>query len=283
MRTAVGGLTVRRMIKRLRRIPRWATGLGAIVVLGAGSSAVMAIPGSPGVIRACHATGGYLRMPEPGAACREDETQIDWDQRGSNVPGPTGAEGPAGATGPSGLSGPTGPTGPRGLHGDVGKTGLRGPTGARGTTGSIGQRGPQGPVGPAGASGLPHAYVGTSHAGSTQDAAGFGDNWTLLNDVSVPAGNYLVSAQLAWSGKAPNATQAGRLYCRLLPNTSETFLLTVDYQRGDGFNSGTKSIGSGGLDRIISLPSGGTIQLSCRSGWGSANVQSSQMWASQVA
>ena len=91
-----------------------------------------------GVIHACRAKSGAIRVVDAGTACRRKELRIAW-----NVAGPKGESGPAGAPGPRGADGAAGPAG------------APGPAGPPGRDGSPGLAGPAGPAGPAGAAGGP--------------------------------------------------------------------------------------------------------------------------------
>jgi hypothetical protein len=97
----------KRSLRRDRRLLGAAAGIAVGVFLAAGIS-YAGIPGGPGVIRACAATGGkppgQLRVIDTSQSCGAAETAVTW-----NATGPTG---PRGATGPQGLLGPAGPAGP---------------------------------------------------------------------------------------------------------------------------------------------------------------------------
>src|SRR5262249_33025843 len=97
-----------------------------------------------------------------------------------------GRPGPPGPRGPQGPSGPKGDKGDAGLQGPAGREGIPGPQGPAGTKGDQGSTGPKGDNGVANvlfsrktsATPLPH--------GSAIEVA----------SLAVPAGNYLVTAQI---------------------------------------------------------------------------------------
>ena len=160
--------------------------------LTTGAIAFAAIPGSSGVIRGCYVPNGGVRIIDAGAACRNNETEISWNQTGPAGPqgpvGPQGAPGPVGSQGPAGQTGATGPVGP---------------------AGAFGAPGPQGPAGPAGETGAP-GQAGTNgvNAYSVRQPV-FGLNVTIKDNTQgqsitgpvellsmvVPAGSYVINAK----------------------------------------------------------------------------------------
>ncbi len=75
-----------------------------------------AIPGAGGVVYGCYANNnGGLRVIDDSAACKNNETALNWNQAG--VQGPQGTQGPQGAQGPQGSQGPQGATGASGVSG----------------------------------------------------------------------------------------------------------------------------------------------------------------------
>ncbi|MBV9322891.1 MAG: collagen-like protein [Chloroflexi bacterium] len=77
------------------------------------------IPGADGVIHACFADEGKLRVIDPLVeACKREETALQWNQTGTQGPkGDQGPQGEPGATGPQGQPGQAGAPGPAGLSG----------------------------------------------------------------------------------------------------------------------------------------------------------------------
>lgn len=68
------------------------------------AAGVVHIPGADGVIHACFADNGKLRVIDPQAdACKRDESALQWNQTGPQ--GPRGDTGQQGQPGPAGLSG----------------------------------------------------------------------------------------------------------------------------------------------------------------------------------
>src|SRR6266545_892609 len=82
----------------------------AVVAVAAGVG-YAAIPSSDGVVTACYAKSGDLRVidAEAGAQCKAGETALSWNQ--------TGPAGPAGTQGPPGPPGPPGEPGAAGISG----------------------------------------------------------------------------------------------------------------------------------------------------------------------
>ena len=173
---------------------KWTVGAVAVAaMLAAGGVAYATIPDSGGTIHGCYArSGGSLRVIDAGVTnCKSTETSLDWNVQGQQ--GPQGAQGP------------------------------QGPAGQQGAPGPQGQQGAAGPQGPMGASGLSHGYATTSQGGGFVPVAvgpAFSNEALIAN---VPAGTYLVWAQvgiqsnagtggvcrLAVNGAADTATQTG--------------------------------------------------------------------------
>jgi hypothetical protein len=79
----------------------------AAAVFGVVSAVQAAIPDSSGVIHGCYPPSGKLRVIDNAtAACKRNETRLDWNQTG-----PTGPAGPAGTQGAKGDTGATEPAG----------------------------------------------------------------------------------------------------------------------------------------------------------------------------
>jgi hypothetical protein len=73
--------------------------LGSTLLGGvAQAEGIMRTPGADGIIHACYADVGGLRVIDPlGHTCKREETALQWNQ--------TGPQGPAGQPGPAGLTG----------------------------------------------------------------------------------------------------------------------------------------------------------------------------------
>jgi hypothetical protein len=97
----VAGLAWMRNVPLMRPIVP-AVALAAVAAAGV---AYAAIPSSGGVVTACYAKAGDLRVidAEAGAQCKSGETPLSWDQQGPA--GPVGPAGPPGTPGASGITG----------------------------------------------------------------------------------------------------------------------------------------------------------------------------------
>jgi hypothetical protein len=83
-------------------------GVAALVLGGSlGGSMAAWADADGGLITGCYSNQtGLLRVVGDSAACRPEETAIEWNQQGVAGPqGPAGPEGPAGPTGPQGPAG----------------------------------------------------------------------------------------------------------------------------------------------------------------------------------
>lgn len=106
---------------------RIAAGAALAGIVLTGTIAYAAVP-TGGVITGCYAQNGTLRVVDPStAACKGNETTIQWNQTGPV--GPAGPQGPMGSRGPEGLQGLQGPQGPSGTDGQIGPIGPTGPPG----------------------------------------------------------------------------------------------------------------------------------------------------------
>jgi hypothetical protein len=178
---------------RVRNLPKGASALGAVVVLGAGAAmATATIPAEDGVIHGCfNKSGGQIRVIDESVRdCDSNETELDWNVRGAAGPkgdtGPQGPVGPKGDTGPAWPAGTQGATGPAGAKGETGPAGPAGPQGETGPQGDTGPAGPQGPAGPAGANGIAGVETVT---GRTE----FNSTTPKTLQVPCPAGKKLIS------------------------------------------------------------------------------------------
>ena len=127
-------------------------------------SLVASLPSAEAAVLCVNSSGALFVRDN----CKAGLTQLD--------PASVGLVGP---TGPAGPTGPTGPTGPQGLAGSIGPVGPTGPAG------------PAGPTGPTGPAGISGAYTNFG-AGDLQRIAG-GTTQTVAS-VTLPAGNYTISA-----------------------------------------------------------------------------------------
>lgn len=129
----------------------------SVVAAGGALSMADGIPDSSGVIHACYAAKGDVRIVSGAGDCKSNESYVSWNQQGPK--GDVGAAGPAGMAGAMGPAGPEGPEGPAGPAGPGGPAGPTGPAGAKGDPGAPGLQGLTGPQGPAGPQGPPGEVV----------------------------------------------------------------------------------------------------------------------------
>ena len=201
----------------------------ATVLVAVGTAAGAAIitggPVSSGVVSACYKTassGGAhaVQLEDTGHTCPSGYTHLTWNQKGQT-----------GATGPQGPKGATGATGPQG------------PKGATGATG------PQGPKGPAGAT---NAYVDYGPGGAIGNA-----NYTTVGQLTLPAGNWVVSATIDLAFNNSGGASADSINCDLgdgadneIDQASATIPLDPQFDdgtttialTGDTSNSGTATL-----------------------------------------
>jgi len=137
----------------------------------------------------------------------------------------------------------------QGQPGPQGPVGPTGPTGATGPQGPQGVQGSQGPQGPAGPSGFSHAYSASVEAGVAIPNYG-----VTIESLNVAAGNYLIWAtgdMLGYSGSHDS--------CSLLAGGVDLQDQGLDPYWGGGQYQPYSLIGA------ASLPSGGTIKVTCSS------------------
>jgi hypothetical protein len=160
--------------------------------------------------------------------------------------GPQGVPGSVGAVGPAGPAGAIGPIGPQGVPGPVGPQGLRGATGA---------------TGPAGAGGPAFA------TGSFTDVALPQDVLTVIGQLQLPAGSYVVNVATEMVNGDPIGGGRALAYCELL--------------LGSGFITSTINIEASRPEMEPMLIAGtldtaGTVTLQCRN-----NATSGTLFASR--
>lgn len=173
-------------------------------------AAFAAIPDSNGSINACYDNkAGDLRVIDAGGSCGKHESALTWSESGpEGAPGPAGPQGPTGDTGPQG---PAGDTGPQGPAGDTGPQGPQGPQGAQGAQGPAGAQGPQGPQGAPGPAGTARAFH--THRSGRQNLPGA---LSEVGDLDLPAGAYVLEADLQIEGKSQSPDDFVTGTCRLL-------------------------------------------------------------------
>ncbi|MBI4908477.1 MAG: collagen-like protein [Acidobacteria bacterium] len=136
-----------------------------------------------------------------------------------------GAVGPVGSQGPQG---PAGPQGLQGLQGPVGPTGLQGVQGSPGPAGPIGPPGPQGPLGPSGVSQVYWTYGPVDAPGPITDIPPRDSSPKTLAKMTVPAGFYVVTADVGLENIANFALQDNDRTVQCLISPSEwSFSTTV--------------------------------------------------------
>lgn len=204
------------MRTKMRFGRRGVAAVAVVAALVAAGVAYGSIPDSSGVIHGCYLkSGGGLRVIDSASKCGQSETSLNWNQQG-----------PAGPAGPAG---PTGPTGPAG------------------SAGSTGPAGPTGPQGPAGTSGAAHAYFATD---SNQIAGGQAADVGVLSNM--PAGTYLVWADVEAKGVTDNATVRCQVYggAQNLNPSGATWL-----------GVGSSLTGSNEISGAVTLASGATLRV----------------------
>ena len=204
---------------------------------------------SGGQIHACikdpdgDGTGRVTRIVGENEPCKRGETRVTWNAVGAQ--GPQGDPGAAGAAGPNGATGPAGAPGPQGA---AGATGAAGAAGARGPQGQAGLQGAQGPSGGV----MPTGY---RYETTMADAV---PNGEIFRNASLPAGNYLVTAEVTF--RHYDSIYPVQAACSLVLSgaTATTGYVTISPDTLGVGGYGTLTI------RAMSALSGGqTISLSC--------------------
>jgi hypothetical protein len=121
------------------------------------------------------------------------------------------------------ISGPVGPVGP------AGPPGPPGPAGAQGATGAQGPPGVQGPVGPQGLSGVSQVYWTQSnptHNNFALKLPPLGSGHLALAQMRLPAGKYLVVANVALMNSAnlPLQDNTRLVECYISPSPDQTWI-----------------------------------------------------------
>lgn len=178
-----------------------AVGLGgALTLLIAAGAAYAAIPDGNTIHGCYHDASGQLRVTAVSGNCQVRETAISWNQQG-----PKGADGDQGDPGPEGPQGPVGPVGPKGDQGDPGPEGPQGPQGLQG---------PQGEPGTSAGDQVFFAH-GTGDAGSAESR-------TFTRTLAVPAGSYVIRAEINADSGTPGTPVTTFVFCDLPSNTGRT-------------------------------------------------------------
>lgn len=222
----------------------------ALLVGVTGTVAAASVPAADGVINGCRSIHtGALRVidDEAGEQCRPSERPLQWNQEGP--------QGPAGPAGPQGPEGPQGPAGPPG------------PGGPAGTDGADGQDGEQGPPGPA----TPPRYKLAAEAGRTGILS---DNaYHTVLTVNLPTGTW------ALTGKGI-----------AVPDFDKRITLTCDLARGNFIVDRAQvhdldddaRLSTLTLVGVITMPSPGTVDLTCRTHEDGMAVKDTKILAVEV-
>jgi hypothetical protein len=187
-----------------------------------------------------------LPSTNPMSHCTSLETQVSWNQLGQQ-----------GTQGAQGLQGP---------KGDPGAQGIQGPKGDTGATGEAGPAGPTGPAGP-----------GDVYVTATRKATEFGAVDAKIAELDLPAGDYLVTARLAFGAVASPFGGAGFVGCSLRTPTASVFMGKTVPEESRGLSllvDGFASYSTGGLAGPA---------LYCHSADGVAQVFSVFLQATKVA
>lgn len=156
---------------------------------------------------------GTMRAIANTAKCRRGESKLSWNTEGPA--GKAGATGQPGKEGPQGIAGLAGKEGPRGTEGPAGKEGPQGEEGPAGPAG--GPTGPEGPTGPSGSSSAPAGYSAGGNGVSTLSGAE-----VPIAERALPAGSYMLSAEVGLFASASTATRAGAI-CYLMDSPGAVF------------------------------------------------------------
>lgn len=205
-----------------------AVGMAAAIAAGAGALSIGGVAlahtvTEDGLIQAC--VSGSVRIVDGPWDCKEKEEYLTWNQQGVQ-----GEPGPVGPTGPIGPTGATGATGPQGLQGATG---------------------PQGEQGPAGPAVAPEALE--DYADDTVSLS-YGLSSTVL-ELDVSPGRWLVTAKLFLILDDADS----QALCHLSDGQGPVDRVEVWDRDNDaaGMYTGV------GLQRILDLPEGGTLSVSC--------------------
>lgn len=139
---------------------------------------------------------------------------------------------------------------------------LKGSRGRQGPQGQPGQKGDQGVKGDTGERGPSDAYS------------------TTTPFLDVPAGSYVVSAKMGYTGGTGNVS----LTCQLYETPSGGSIAQVDdFDTGSTTTSGTVDLAAP-LQAVVNLPSGGELSVGCQGSatGGSPNFDSPELSAIQV-
>jgi hypothetical protein len=138
--------------------------------------------------------------------------------------------------------------------------------------GPAGRQGPKGDAGSPGATGPSDVYIGGAAGGSLSGS------YAVVASTQVPPGEYLIQAKTDIFNGTPGEGGSGN--CEILPE--------LGAGAWDGASAAFPGIvgqitsASISLAGAVSLPSGSTIALACKSNQGSLSVDDARVWATRV-
>jgi hypothetical protein len=194
--------------------------------------------------------------------------------------GATGPQGPAGPQGPTGMQGPTGSKGDQGDVGPIGLQGAQGPAGPKGDTGDVGPVGPtgpqgaQGPEGPQGPAGPSDVYASPQTIG-TNEVLCDQTCQTVLETLTLPAGNYVISAKLVFNHWSSGASTP-QSFCYLWRGT-DTF------DAVSAMTSQQATSVPAALQAVMTLSATTAVTLTCANNNGQTSAQNWKLTALKVA
>jgi hypothetical protein len=219
--------------------------VAALAVVGAGGSYATTVggvmPDANGAFHACvNDASGEIKLVSEETNCSTNSSSVFWSQ-----------------------------TGPQGLKGDPG---VSGPQGPQGDQGEQGEQGPAGPAGPQGPAGLSDAF---SVERANEFAIPTGPPTSVLTLADVPAGRYVIFANIVVSNL--NSPETIPVNCHI---GSPVEFSPAYSARIDPFNSAAAGArtASGASVQTIALTltsefaSAGDINLVCQSNTASGNT-----------
>lgn len=206
--------------------------------VGYATTALTGIPDENGVFHACvNNPSGEVKLVSSGEACAENASAVWWNQ--------TGPPGPAGAQGPQGAQGPPGEPGPQGVPG---------------------LPGPPGPPGPSDAFSVERANEFEIPTGAPT---------TVLTLADVPAGKYVIVANIVVNNLNSPETIPVNCYLGSPSEFSPAYSARIDPFSSAAAAAHSASGASAqtiGLTLTTQLGAPGDITLSCQSNTGTGNT-----------
>jgi len=225
----------------------------AVLITAALSGLVASNAASTTIYECVSKTSSLTKVSTKPHACPKGTVKLSW--------------------GTSGTKGATGSQGAQGLAGAQGYVGEAGPAGAQGPAGAEGPAGAQGPAGSDG--GGVTVYDGFDY-GQTKflidwAAAPAGDYRVVTTANTVPAGNYLVTANstFRYGGAAVYECWISMDVLGSYTNAGQIFINPAGPNAATGFTALS-------LSGVVVVPTGGSkISLSCAGGTSTQNYESS--------